>query len=1205
MKQPIEESTVRDYLLGRLGEESARRREVEERLINDTDFQTELDAAEDDLIDDYLRGALSADDRKDFERYFLITGERRDKLGFAATFHRRLPPLPRPEPPPERRRLFVKLPSWLRGPRMPSYAVAAAMALLVLALGLVAWRVLFRRSDLGEGLTALRTAYSRQRPVEPRVTGLDYAPLLETRGEEGEQGGDAALRRRAEIKLLDALEQEPGPATRHALGRLYLYERRLEEAVSQLEAAVEASPDDASIQNDLGAALLESGKEAQGRRDEAKAAQDFARGLEHVNRALALDGSLSDALFNRAILLEQMYLYPEAEEAWRVYLEKDSTSPWAVEARGRLARLEGRRQRGAHEQERRFEEFADAFHARDGARAWGPLGRSRARAGNRIVERLLKSYHAEAAGVGAGEASHALEMLSFAGEVEERQTGDRFTADLARFYRGAGATQLRLVAHARALSAEAQKRFDLSELDEALALFEEARREFERGGDACEALLAEQSKGLCYLRIPEVSKGKATFERLKEEARSRGYAALQAQALHALGDASTSADEQTRAVEYADQAMELSDGIKYAENVVRCLQSYTSMHRREESFEESLAQSRRGLSLAWENTPEPRLIWPLYAEAGSNYADLGLLDAALSFQREALRLALESKWPYTIERSYGRLSQVYLKLGDHGAAVEAASLAVRHARGIGSERSRNNAVANALLRLGHVYRGTRDPARAIESYDESLRLYEGLGLKVYDLEAHRGKLLAYSALGDDDAAERTLGTLLARLEEYRRTILEVQHRDRFFHASQDVYDAATDFAYTRRGDARAAFEFAEKSHGRSLLDLMRSDVEAVDRLGARDVRPALTTEPLTLEEIQRRMPERTQILQYHVLGDKVLAWLISPGEFEARPLNIKAVPLSTKVKDYVRLVREGHDAGQETAAARELYEILVAPLEPRLNAGRQLCVVADKVLNRLPFAALVSNASGRRLFEERALVHSPGASVFVVASESARVKGQAAGEGVLSVGDPAFDREKFRGLPPLPAAEREAREVAALYEAQPLLGAEAGEAEVTSAMRGAGLIQLATHYVIDKGSPLRSSLLLAGDARRGGASPSTDGELQTFEVYRMKLPRARLVVLSACQTGVERVYGGEGAVGVARPFIAAGAPLVVASLWPVESEPTAELMIALHRHRTRGGLATAEALRHAQLDMLASPDPRHRHPKHWAAFTLIGGYAEF
>jgi CHAT domain-containing protein len=66
----------------------------------------------------------------------------------------------------------------------------------------------------------------------------------------------------------------------------------------------------------------------------------------------------------------------------------------------------------------------------------------------------------------------------------------------------------------------------------------------------------------------------------------------------------------------------------------------------------------------------------------------------------------------------------------------------------------------------------------------------------------------------------------------------------------------------------------------------------------------------------------------------------------------------------------------------------------------------------------------------------------------------------------------------------------------------------------------------------------------------------------------------------------------------------VSSLWPVESDATAELMIGFHRYRKGEGLSSVEALRRAQLDMLHGARQLYRAPYYWAAFTLTGGYAE-
>jgi CHAT domain-containing protein len=109
----------------------------------------------------------------------------------------------------------------------------------------------------------------------------------------------------------------------------------------------------------------------------------------------------------------------------------------------------------------------------------------------------------------------------------------------------------------------------------------------------------------------------------------------------------------------------------------------------------------------------------------------------------------------------------------------------------------------------------------------------------------------------------------------------------------------------------------------------------------------------------------------------------------------------------------------------------------------------------------------------------------------------------------------------------------------------------------------------------------------------------------MDFPRTRLVVLSACQTGIERAYRGEGAIGLARPFIAAGVPLVVASLWPVESESTADLMISFHKHRKQGQRSTVAALREAQLEAIRNQQQSSTRNYSWAAFVVIGGHQSF
>ncbi len=230
---------------------------------------------------------------------------------------------------------------------------------------------------------------------------------------------------------------------------------------------------------------------------------------------------------------------------------------------------------------------------------------------------------------------------------------------------------------------------------------------------------------------------------------------------------------------------------------------------------------------------------------------------------------------------------------------------------------------------------------------------------------------------------------------------------------------------------------------------------------------------------------------------------------------------------------------------------------------------------------------------------------MVILSEIASKKEGTRDERLLSVGNPRFDRNDFPSLPDLPSAGREAEQVAACYgSARVLIGTNATHEQVSNEMWRSDIIHLALHSVADERSPMQSKLVLANSTATSGRQAS-DGSLLAYEIYRLKLSRTRLAVLSACQTGAEHYYNGEGMISLARPFLAAGVPLVVVSLWPVDSNSTAELMISFHRHRKQDSLSSAEALRRAQLDMLHGSDERFHRAFCWGAFILIGGFASF
>ena len=165
----------------------------------------------------------------------------------------------------------------------------------------------------------------------------------------------------------------------------------------------------------------------------------------------------------------------------------------------------------------------------------------------------------------------------------------------------------------------------------------------------------------------------------------------------------------------------------------------------------------------------------------------------------------------------------------------------------------------------------------------------------------------------------------------------------------------------------------------------------------------------------------------------------------------------------------------------------------------------------------------------------------------------------------------------------------ALSLAEAHIGAAATKARLLARAADVEIIYLAAHADVDEIDPLFSTIHLARSER-------APGDLEAHEVYRLALPRAGLVTLSACDTGGGRVSRGDEIWGFTRAFLSAGSSTLLVSLWPVEDEATARTMEVFYREvRTS---PTRTALRAAQLALLR--ERRTAHPFFWAPFVLVG-----
>jgi hypothetical protein len=266
--------------------------------------------------------------------------------------------------------------------------------------------------------------------------------------------------------------------------------------------------------------------------------------------------------------------------------------------------------------------------------------------------------------------------------------------------------------------------------------------------------------------------------------------------------------------------------------------------------------------------------------------------------------------------------------------------------------------------------------------------------------------------------------------------------------------------------------------------------------------------------------------------------------------------------------------------------LLPPPLRSELERVKHLIIVATGALGTVPFSVLQPFSKDEYLIDRMSISYAP--SLYELAREVEPWKAELLP--AVVVGDPDLSISGWE-FPELKGAKDEARAVATLIKTQPLLGKEATVETIFPRLRGAKLLYFATHGVADAGASLDQSFLALSAQRAGG------GKWTMREIEETYYEKTQLAVLSACQTGLGQVYDG-GIMHLARTFQVSGVPRVVMSLWRVDDEATADLMVTFIRRLQKGdpNVMPAEALRRAMIEVKG----RRPEPRQWASFVLFG-----
>jgi CHAT domain-containing protein/Flp pilus assembly protein TadD len=984
----------------------------------------------------------------------------------------------------------------------------------------------------------LAQAYSKQRGFDLRLPDASYAPI-ESQLEKGETSAFSrpiALLE-AESRIAVRLAKNPDDAQWLRLrARAEMLDRHYDDAVSTLQRATDAQPEDVSLLADLGCAYA---LRAEGERRDI----DFGAAIDMLWRFLRANPDSPVALFNRAVVYERMFLYDDARKDWEHYLKLDPSSGWAQEARGRKQAIEGKmaaRERamkslasasGYLESVKSGRAYDPEFYLEAAVTSWLPAAATDATAGEAVamLARLLREKHEDSWMADLLKAKHDVRYRDATAHLaaaltqnlaEEPEGALEEARQARRIYREAGIRSGELRAkyeevYALYRSMEAKKCLGLA----SQLVGEAATHQY--GWILGQALMEE---GNCRTAAGDEGGGRDNFEHALAEARGKGYKTQQLRDLGLLGSNATSLGNQVAVWQQITDRLATYWQAPYRGN--RGHQFYHDLSKASASLGYKFSAFVFRRAAAEEISKTASQVLEAYARA------------VLASLADAADLTTEA------DQEFSKASELF------GRCRQTESLQLqRFASQV--RRAESQVKTNPELALMQL-RKILSTGDSFATLDTELMFYQAEG---------RAKLMLRDLEGADSAFRRAI-----RCNEQMLASLSAgMDRGGPLRKSEDAYRGIVHVSSDRNPeDALKLWEW----------------YRAADLAGSRrELNPDVRLPRLDSETV----------LSYALSPAGALGvWVLGDGKVEWWRLSVRREQLEPVVN---RFLRQCADPKSSVSAlhrdARQLYDWLLAPIAHRLQPDRVLVLEPDGPIGAIPLQALASPA-GNYLGEQFSIVVSRGLTEYQERSHRNPLTSQST---ALVMANPELGSDLAKAFPPLIDAAREAQELAALFtRARLLSGKESTMEALESARGGVEIFHFAGHSISADGD---AGLLLSpsGESDMGGRL------LKASRLLGQDWSHCSLAVLSACSTGTGERNGFVNPESLVRAFLNAGAGRVIASRWNVDTAATAGFMRRFYQSVLSGALPSlalreaAEALR---------KDPTTAHPYYWAAFQLFG-----
>lgn len=358
-----------------------------------------------------------------------------------------------------------------------------------------------------------------------------------------------------------------------------------------------------------------------------------------------------------------------------------------------------------------------------------------------------------------------------------------------------------------------------------------------------------------------------------------------------------------------------------------------------------------------------------------------------------------------------------------------------------------------------------------------------------------------------------------------------------------------------------------------------------------------TREPASIKALQSVLNKEQALLNYFITEGRLFIFFISNLEVE-----LKEVPLEGDIKELAYGFREMLDEpGSNTAqalisykgAANRLYNFLIKPFEFNLK-GKNIIIVPDYELGLFPFEALISDTAGSSYSNLSYLLYSnPISEVYTLQQLSSGRRSPFKIQNSFVGFAPDYSRYKEVQYEELPGAKKEVKQIDTYFKGDMYIGSSATKKNFLEQSSDFDIVHLALHTKIDDKNPRHSQLLFSEER-----SPLT-----LYEIYGMQF-KAKLLILSGCNTGIGKLKHGEGVMSLARGFFYAGIENIVLTKWAIADKSGAQIMSYFYKS-LKDGYKVDEALQQAKVNYLINSDPLKHHPYYWAGYASVGKTVEF